>query len=306
MKAVVIEKFGGTDELKVAEVTTPVPGNTEILIEVDHAAVNPVDWKIREGKLAGALPHDFPIILGWDAAGTVKAKGSAVKVFQEGDRVFVYCRKPVVKMGSYAEYLTVDSSAAATVPLVGLTAWQALFEVASLEAGETVLVTAASGGVGGYAVQFAKHAGARVYGTCSTKNLGYVRELGAEAIDYTDGPFARSLREREPEGVDVVFDCVGGDTLKASYDLVKRGGRLVTIVDTPDADAAAARGIRAAYHFVYPNGTQLTRIGGLIGEGKVKVLPFDTLPLSRVGEAHGLSEGRHQRGKIALKVKGGL
>lgn len=319
MKAVVIDRFGGVDELKVRELPDPIPGPGEIRIRVAYSGVNPVDYKIREGHLVGHLPHDFPLIPGWEAAGTVDAVGSDVGGFEFGQAVFAYCRKPVVKMGTYAELVTVRAEAvapvpeglslpvAASVPLVALTAWQSLFGFAGLKAGESVLVNGASGGVGGYAVQFAKLVGAKVYATCGRGNLGYVKELGADVpIDYTTADFGSAVLQREPAGVDFVMDCVGGETLKQSYALAKVGGRLVSIVDTPEASRAAERNLKAGYVFVSPNGEELASIGALLAARKIVPLPIEELPIAQVAEAHRRSETRHVRGKLVLKVGGGF
>jgi NADPH:quinone reductase-like Zn-dependent oxidoreductase len=319
VKAVVVDKFGGVDTLRIADVADPSPGPTEVLIRVDYAGVNPVDYKIRQGHLKDHLPHELPLIPGWDAAGVVESVGAKVTGFSPGDRVFAYCRKPVVKMGAYAELIAVEEAAAAkvpgtlsaaaasTVPLVSLTAWQALTEFAGLRSGESVLIHGGAGGVGGYGIQFARHLGAKVYSTAGKSNLAYLKELGAHhPLDYTAGDVGETLKELEPAGVDVVFDAVGGETLARSYSLLKTGGRLVSIVDVPDAARAAERKLKAGYHFVYPNGRQLADIAALLESGKVRGLPFEELPISQVRLAHEKSESRHVRGKLTLKVRGGF
>jgi len=315
MKAIVIDSFGGSEKLHWAEVPTPVPGPDEVLVKIAYTAVNPVDYKIRDGHLTGMLPHHFPLILGWDASGEIEAVGSNVKNWKTGDSVFAYARKPTVQWGTYAEYTALEAkniarkplrlshAQAAGVPLVALTAWQALFETAELKAGETVLVHAGAGGVGGYAVQFAKNQGATVLSTAGPKNQGFLKELGVHhPIDYSAQPFAKSVHAIAPEGVDVVFDCVGGETQAQSFALLKRGGRLVSIVDTPDADLSERLGIKSAFVFVRPDGAELTRIAELIDAGKVQVLPVVEMRLDQAAEAHRESEARHVRGKIVLKV----
>ena len=193
MKALVMDSFGGPEKLHWAEVPTPVPAANEVLVQIAYAGLNPVDWKIADGHLQKMLPHHFPLILGWDAAGTITQVGKDVKTWKAGDKVFAYCRKPAVQWGTYAEYITLEAgnvakapsnltfAQAAGVPLVALTAWQALHEVALLKPGENILVHAGAGGVVGYAVQFAKNQGAKVFSTAGTKNQGFLKELG---VDY--------------------------------------------------------------------------------------------------------------------------
>ncbi|MSQ77514.1 MAG: NADP-dependent oxidoreductase [Nitrospiraceae bacterium] len=172
MKAITIEKFGGPEVLKMNTVPTPIPLDNEVRIKISYAAINPVDWKIREGHLADMIPHHFPLILGWDLAGVIDSVGRNVKLFKVGDKVYSYARKPEVQWGTYAEYITLDESMvslipkslteeqSATIPLVGLTAWQALHDFSQIKEGMTVLVLGGAGGVGGFAIQFAKAAGA--------------------------------------------------------------------------------------------------------------------------------------------------
>lgn len=316
MKALVIDSFGGPEKLHWADVPTPVPTASQVQVEIAYTAVNPVDYKIREGHLTGVLPHHFPLILGWDASGKISAVGADVKDWKVGDDVFAYCRKPEVQWGTYAEYVTlegkdvaarpknVSAAQAAGIPLVALTAWQALFEGAELKAGEKVLVHAGSGGVGGYAVQFARNAGATVLSTAGPKNQGFLKELGAQhPIDYSKVSFAQVAKEVAPEGLDVVLDCVGGETLAQSFSVLKRGGRLISIVDTPDKDLSERLGIKSAWIFVRPDGKQLTEISQLIEAGKVQALPIAEMALAQAAEAHRESENRHIRGKIVLKVK---
>lgn len=315
MKAMVIDGFGGADKLHWAEVETPAPGPGEVLIKLAATSVNPVEWKIREGYLAKAFPHHFPLILGWDAAGTVAALGAGVSGFTVGEKVFAYCRKPEVQWGTYAEYVVMDAAAvapapanlsleeAATLPLVGLTSWQAMFDTAQLSAGQTVLIHAGAGGIGSLAIPLAKARGARVLTTARAANHDYVRALGADlAIDYTTRPFADAVRQAVPEGVDVVFDTMGGTTQADSWATLKTGGFLVSIVDRPDQAAAAAKGLRAAYVFVSPNGAELREIAALVEAGKVNPPAIEILPLERAADAQEQSRAHHVRGKIVLKI----
>jgi len=316
VKAIILEKFGGTNRLQLAELPQPEMTDDEVLIEVAYAGVNPVDWKIREGYLKEALPHQLPIIPGWECAGTIKKVGGRVQRFSPGEKVYAYCRKPLVQWGAYCELVAVSEKSiarapkqmkaeeAAGVPLAALTAFQVLFDVANLKKDETVLIHAGAGGVGSFAIQFAKNAGARVLTTARQINHEYVKQLGADvALDYTARPFPVSLREIEAQGVDVIFDCAGGETLSQSYGCLKAGGRLVTIVDQPTIPADAPQGIKAQYHFVTPSGRQLTEIAALIDAGKIKAPALQILPLADAAKAQELSRAGRTRGKIVLKVK---
>jgi len=312
MKAIAIEEYGGPEKLKLMEFPVPEPAGNEVLMRVKAAGVNPVDWKIREGRLKTRLPNSFPIIPGWDAAGVVEQTGPAAGQFRLGDEIFAYCRKPVVQHGTYAEFVAVaaDSAAlkpanlsfeeAASIPLAALTASQALFDAAGLKSGERVLIHAAAGGVGGFAVQLARKAGALVYGTAGARNHEYVRSLGAaEVIDYTADDYRRAL---PPEGVDVVFDCVGGEVLETSVDAVKEGGRLVSILGSPDAEKAASRQCAVFYVFVRPDGSRLRELAAMFEKGEMKTHISAVFPLEEASRAHRLIEEGHTRGKIVLRI----
>jgi len=313
---VVIDAFGGPERLRVAEVHKPSPLAGEVLIEVHCTSVNPVDWKIREGMLAEMFPYEFPIVPGWDAAGVVAAVGKGETGFAAGDRVYAYCRKPKIQHGTYAEYVTMAADAvapmprtlgfeaAATIPLTGLTAWQSLFDVAKLSAGQKVLIHAGAGGVGSLAIQFARHAGATVYTTARLQNHTYVKGLGADAaIDYTRQQFVEAVRALAPEGIDLVFDTVGGHVQKESYKTLRPGGMLVSIVNIPVPEESSAYGARTNFVFVSPNGEQLRRIAALIDSGVVKPAAHEVLPLEKAAEAQERSRGGHLRGKIVLRIK---
>jgi NADPH2:quinone reductase len=311
-----IETFGGPEVMQPSYVHPPEPVDTEVLIEIAYAGVNPVDWKIREGMLSGLFPHEFPVIPGWDAAGTVKGVGKNVTEFRIGDRVYAYCRKPKVRFGTYAEFVTMDHAAvalmpknvgfaeAASIPLAGLTAWQSLFDAANLSAGDGVLIRGGAGGVGSLAIQFAKHAGAKVYTTARKANHEYVTSLGADvAIDYAAEDFADAVRKREPGGIDLVCDAVGGGAHRKCYHVLKRGGMLVSIVDPPDEEMARSFGVKTAYVFVSPDGEQLRRITALVDSGAVRAPVIEEMGLRDAAEAQRRSKAGHVRGKIVLKVR---
>jgi NADPH2:quinone reductase len=316
MKAVVFDAFGGPERLRIAEVHKPAPAAGEVLIEVRCASVNPVDWKIREGMLAEMFPYEFPIVPGWDAAGVVAAVGKGETGFRAGDRVYAYCRKPKIRHGTYAEFVTmaadavapmpgnIDFAAASTIPLAGLTAWQSLFDAAKLSAGQKVLVHAGAGGVGSYAIQFAKHAGATVYTTARRQNHEYVKGLGADAaIDYARENVVDAVRALAPGGVDLVYDTVGGPVQKESYRALKPGGMLVSIVNIPEPEEARPYGARTNFVFVSPDGGQLRKIAALVESGAVKPAAYEEFPLERAAEAQERSRGGHIRGKIVLRIK---
>lgn len=315
MKAIVIEQFSNSDQLKMTNLPVPKPADNEILIRIAYTAVNPVDWKICEGLLKERLPHQFPLIPGWDASGTIAAIGNKVSQFSVGDKVYAYCRKAEVQWGSYAEYIAVEESsvalkpknlnyaAAAAIPLVGLTAWQALFDVGQLKAGQSILIHAGAGGVGSMAIQFAKNAGAKVYTTASQKNHAYVKQLGAiHPIDYTKDNFISHIKAFEPKGIDMVLDTMGGHVLQESLKVIKPGGHLVSIVEKPDPAAAEAHQIQPGYVFVRPNGKQLTEITRLIEEGKVIAPHIEEMQLEDAAFALQKVKKGHTMGKIVLKV----
>lgn len=317
MKAVLIENFGDVKQLHMGVISTPKPNENEILIEIHYTSVNPVDWKIREGLFKGRLPHEFPIIPGWDAAGVVTAVGKNVTKFNIGDRVFAYCRKPTIQWGTYAEFVTVNAdhaalmpkdinfSQAAAIPLVSLTAWQALFDYAKLKHGESILIHAGAGGVGGFAISFAKNAGAKVYTTASEENHSYVKKLGAHvAIDYHKQNFAEVIKKLEPRGLDVVFDTIGGETINKSIELLKPNSRLVSIVTPrPEKELIEPKNIQFNYVFVSPNGAELDEIASLIEQGKVFIPHIEEMNLSDAAKAQERSRDGHIKGKIVLKVK---
>jgi NADPH2:quinone reductase len=316
MKAVALEAYGGPGQLRLMDLPVPVPGDDEVLIELAYTSVNPVDWKIREGQLKDRMPNMFPIIPGWDAAGTVKEVGRNVTRFKGGERVFAYCRKPTVQWGTYAEYVTMDArhvalmpknlsfAGAAAIPLVGLTAWQSVFDSACLDRGQSVLIHAGAGGVGGMAIQFARHVGAKVYATASRRNHDYVRALGAaHVIDYTTENFVDAISRLEPDGVDVVLDTVGAEVYRASFAALKRGGYIVSIRQHPDEQLNAQHGVRSGYVFVRPDGEQLGAIAYLIEEGVVRPPEIEEMRLEDAAAAQEKSRAGHVRGKIVLRIR---
>jgi NADPH:quinone reductase-like Zn-dependent oxidoreductase len=303
MKAIRIERYGNEEVMELAEVERPTRGAGEVLVKVQAAAVNPVDWKIREG--AGEMfGLKLPLILGCEVAGTVEAGGSGD--FAAGDEVYGYLS---AHSGGYAEYVAasasefvrkpkqIDFDTAASVPVGALTAWQGIFDLGKLVSGQRILITAASGAVGSMAVQLAKAKGARVIGTGSGRNEEFVRKLGAdEFIDYKKARF-----EEEASGVDVVFDTVGGETQERAFQTLKRGGFLVSTVSPPSEDKAKEFGVTVAMVRMMPKPDQLAEINRLVESGKLKVRVAMVLPLAEVKKAHRLSADGHAGGKIILR-----
>jgi NADPH:quinone reductase-like Zn-dependent oxidoreductase len=308
MKAVRIHGYGGPDTLRWEDAPCPRPAAGEIVVRVHAAGVNPVDWKVREGYLKEIMPRTFPMIPGWDFSGVVAATGSGVRRLREGDEV--YSRPDLARDGAYAEYIavkeaevamkprTIDHAHAAAVPLACLTAWQALFDTAKISRGQRVLIHAAAGGVGTFAVQLAKWKGAYVIGTASPRNHEFVRQLGAdEVIDYTTTRFEDVVHD-----VDMVFDTMAGEVQNRSWKTLKPGGVLVSILGPPSAEDAQAHGVRGALVFVRPNAEQLTVIAELIDSRTLKPIVETILPLAEARRAQDLSQAGHVRGKIVLRV----
>jgi len=308
MKAVVIHEYGDPAVLKYEDVPRPEPKDDQLLIRVIAAGVNPVDGLIRSGMFAKEGNRVFPIILGGDVAGVVEKVGSKITKFKAGDPVFAYVS--LDNSGGYAQYALVTEREAApkpksltyveaaAVPVVAMTAWQALVDTAKLASGQTVLIHGGSGGVGSFAIQIAKARGAKVIATASTANQDFLKQLGADVtIDYTKQKF-----EDVAKDVDVVLDSVGKDTLARSYGLVKKGGIIVSIVARPNQSQLQKHGIRGAALSVEPNSEELAEIGKLIDDKKIKVIVSQTFPFSEARKAHEQVATGHTRGKIVLRI----
>ncbi|HXS58892.1 MAG TPA: NADP-dependent oxidoreductase [Hanamia sp.] len=308
MKAIRIHEFGGPEVLKYEDAPTPEPASDEVLIKIFATGVNPIDYKIRSGHAQGKFPVQLPLIPGWDVSGEIEKAGSDILNFKVGDEV--YGRPDPTRDGTYAEFVVVKASQvngkpksishdkAAAVPLAGLTAWQALFDHGNLQSGQKVLIHAASGGVGHFAVQFAKWKGAHVIGTCSEDNIDFLFDLGAdEVIDYRTEKF-----EEKVVDVDLVFDLIGGDTQKRSISVIKNGGTLVTTVQPVSQEEAKAKNIRVEGFMALSIPEELQQIADLIDSGKVKPCVSEIFPLQSAAEAHKKMEEGHVRGKLVLKV----
>jgi NADPH:quinone reductase-like Zn-dependent oxidoreductase len=311
MKAVVINQYGSKEVLEEQEITLPELKEHQVLVKEYATSINPIDWKLREGYLKQMFDWPFPIILGWDVAGVITAVGSSVTDWKVGDKVFA--RPETTRFGTYAEETIVDDhllakipenvsfEEAAAVPLAGLTAWQALFDHGSLKKGEKVLIHAGAGGVGTYAIQFAKEAGAYVITTASEKNHELLKKLGAdEVIDYHTTDFTEVLSD-----IDLVFDTMGGEVQKNSFSVLKSDtGRLISIVGIEDENLAKEKNIKAEGIWLQTNGKQLQEIADLMASEKVISIIGEVFPFSRQGvyDAHTLSETHHAVGKIVIKV----
>ncbi len=307
MKAVQINDFGDRSVLELNNIAIPTPTENEVLIKVRSASVNPVDWKIREGYLQPMLNHSLPLTLGWDVSGEVTAVGAKVTDLKVGDAV--YSRPDIAKNGSYAEYMTAAADEvalkpttltwqeAAGIPLAALTAWQALYEIAKIQAGERVLIHAGSGAVGQFAIQLAKLRGAYVYTTTSARNTELVLGLGADqSIDYHQEDFS------ELKDLDVVFDTIGGETQANGWKTLKKGGRLVSVVGNPDEATAAEHGVSAFFCFVQPNREQLKELAAHADAGQLKVNIDSEFGLDQIAQAHERSETGRAQGKIIINV----
>jgi len=308
MKAVVIHEYGGPEVLKYEDVPQPEPKQDQLRIRVVAAGVNPVDGMIRSGMFDKEGHRAFPVILGGDISGVAEWVGSNITKFKSGDPVFAYVS--LDNSGGYAQYAVVTEREAApkpksltyveaaAVPIVALTAWQALIDTAKLKAGQTVLIHGGSGGVGSFAIQIAKAHGAKVIATASTANQELLKQLGADvAIDYTKQNFENIAKD-----VDVVLDSIGKDTLARSYGVVKKGGIIVSLVARPDPAELEKHGIRGEALSVDPNSDELSEIGKLIDEKKINVIVSQTFPLSEARKAQEQVATGHTRGKIVLKV----
>ncbi len=308
MKAIRIHQFGDPVVLQYEDVPVPEINDDQILIKVQAAGINPVDWKIRSGQRKQYVDRPFPLILGWDAAGIVEKKGKGATGFEKGDQV--YACTNVSRNGTYAEYVaagkdeaaqkprTLDFIQAAGVPLAAQTAWQCLFEEGSLKRGQRILIHAASGGVGMFAVQFAKAKGAHVTGTTSGKNIDFIRSLGTdEAIDYKTQDFSNIAGE-----MDFVLDTIGGKTQEASWGVLKKGGTLISTLAIQEPRPASASGITGRSMVMASKSSRLKEIGALIERGSVRVIIDTVFPWNEIRQAHELSQSGHARGKIILHV----
>lgn len=333
MKAFIVDQYGDKNGLRFGEMPEPELRDDDVLVQIHSAGVNVLDSRIEKGDFKLLLPYHLPLILGNDVAGVVVRVGSRVQRFKIGDEV--YARPDKDRIGTFAEFITINEAAvaikpkrltmdeAASIPLVGLTAWQVLVEKANLQKGQKVLIHAGSGGVGTFAIQLAKHLGATVATTTSTTNLDWVKKLGADiVIDYKKDDFSAILHD-----YDVVLNSQSGEVLEKSLAVLKPGGKLISISGPPDPDFARAmggswglkmamwlmsygikskakrRGVSYSFLFMRASGEQLDDIGRLIDAGIIRPVVDRIFPFESTNEALVYVEKGHAKGKVVVKVK---
>ncbi|MFI6105531.1 NADP-dependent oxidoreductase [Streptomyces sp. NPDC051310] len=307
MKAISFRRYGGPEVLEYGERPDPKVGPDKVLVRVRAAAVNPVDWKVQAGYLDTALDAFFPVIPGWDVSGVVVQPGIGVTEFGVGDEVMGYVREDVVCHGTFAEYVaapvrtlarkprTLGFEESAALPLAGLTAYQVLHHALRVRAGETLLVHAASGGVGSMAVQIARHLGARVIGAARDTGQDRVREFGAEPVAYGDG-FKARVKALAPHGVDAAFDTVGGQVLKDTANLLAPEGRLASVAD------GEVIGLGGRYCWVRPDPADLAALADLADQGALTVRVAATFPLEKAADAQRANREGGLHGKVVVTV----
>jgi len=333
MKAFILDKYKKRGALRLGDMPEPALGDEDVLIDIHAAGFNPLDSKIRDGAFKPILPYRPPLILGHDMAGTVARVGSRVRRFKVGDEV--YARPRDGRIGTFAERISIHEAdlalkpknltmeEAASIPLVGLTAWQALVERAGLRKGQKVLIHAGSGGVGTFAIQLAKHLGATVATTTSTANVDLVRGLGADVvIDYKKQDFEKVL-----SGYDVVLNSLDGDTLQKSLSVLKPGGKLISISGPPDPDfahqqrlnwflrqvlhllsfsiraKAKRRGVSYSFLFMRADGGQLSHITSLIEAGAIRPIVDRVFPFEATNEALAYTDTGRSKGKVVATLR---
>ena len=311
MRAMVIDEWCGPEGIREADVAPPPVAPDGLLVRVRAAGVNPVDTRVRGGYMKEKLPFHFPLVLGWDVAGVVEKAGPAVTAFKPGDEVYGYIRRHHLQYGTYAEYTTATDTyfahkpaelsfeEAAALPLAGLTAHQAL-ETTGVRGGETFFVGGGAGGVGHLAVQLAIARGAHVIATASERNQDFLRGLGADPIDYTNGDVPARVRERTGDGgADATLDLFGGDGREVAFASLRSGGRLASVAQPPPGPRD---GYEVHYIFVRPDGDELRELAELVQGGQLRPHVEEVFPLERAAEAHERLEGGHVRGKLVLSV----
>ena len=332
MKAFILDRYGKKQALRLGDMPEPVPGPDDVLVEVEAAGLNVLDSKIRNGEFKQILPYKTPLVLGYDLAGTVIGVGANVRRFKPRDAV--YARPRDGQVGTFAARIAVNEAdvalkpanlsmaEAASIPLVGLTAWQVLVDCAHIRPGQKVLIHAGSGGVGTFAIQLAKHLGATVATTTSAANAAMVKALGADiVIDYRSQKF-----EEELSGYDVVLNSLDGKTLEKSLKVLKRGGKLISISGPPDPAFARAQGLNAvlrlvvrlisagirrkakragvdySFLFMRADGEQLGRITKLIEDGAIRPVVDRTFPFEKLNDAFAYLDTGRAKGKVVVTL----
>lgn len=316
MKAVFFEEFGGPEVLQIATLPEPNLVDGHLLIDVHYAGVNPIDWKARRGIYTKIFEHQFPIVAGFDYAGTVRAVGKGVSGFAVGDRVNGMNLGKTLHHGTYAEVTLgpaqsvahipdeLSFEAAAAIPSGGLTAGQSLIDFGDLGPGQSVLIQAGAGGVGSLAIQLAKQRGATVFTTARANDLDYVRNLGADyAIDFETQDFVHVTREHFPEGLNLVVDMIGGETLIRGYETLCKGGRMALLVGQPDPLLDEKFGVHSEFVFTVSNAKRLSELSAMLVEGSIKPPETKVMALEDAVKAQTESEKGNVRGKLVLKVQ---
>ena len=311
MKAAYYEKFGDLNQIKVGELDKPESTEGEVLIKVKAAGVNPVDAAVARGMLKDAIPAEFPVIPGWDVAGVIEDRGYSARRFSKGDKVYAYARRPKIKHGTFAEYISIPESYVAKcpdklsmdeaggVPLTGLTAYQSIFDAGKLKGGETIMILGASGGVGSIAIQLANWKGATVIGVAGSTNQDYMKDVGADyTVDYSKGDVGEAVDDIAPDGIDMIFHCSRGDSLAQSHNRLKEGGRLISITNS---DPKRRDDVHFQYVFVEPNAAQLEHLSELADSDALKVPVSKTFKLDDAQKALQEIESLHTRGKTVIK-----
>ncbi|MBS0477042.1 MAG: NADP-dependent oxidoreductase [Proteobacteria bacterium] len=327
MKAVVLDRFGGPEVLRIAQIDRPSLAPGQVVVEVAYASVNPADWKAREGWLARYFQYEFPFVLGFDAAGIVAEVGDGVTRVKPGDRVVTPGNQGMGERGSYAEFVRAAAERviplpervtlrdAATLPTAGMTAWQATLDPRPLGLGSVVVVNGGAGGTGSFAIQLAKMVGARVAATCSPRNFDYVKSLGADhAVDYRAGDVFAALRDWAGGPFDLAVDTVGQGTFVGVLPFMKRGGTVTNIgtliadeeIINPAAAEAAGVTVIPTVSAFPEQPRQLTALVDALAAGRIHAPEITELPLDQAAEAHRSIQGGHVRGKIVLAVNAGL
>ena len=332
MRAFVVSRYGKANNVEAVELPEPEMKDGDVLVQIYAASVNPLDLKIRNGELKPLLPYKLPLVLGNDLAGVVIKAGPNVKRFKPGDEV--YAKPDQDRIGAFAELIAIsenevakkphglDMEQAGSVPLVGLTAWQALVEKANLQEDQKVLIHAGSGGLGTITIQLAKHLGATVATTTSTANIEWVKNLGADiVIDYTKDDFETNLRD-----YDVVIDTQGGETLEKSLQVLRPGGKVISVAGPPEPDFASEfganwfliqamrvlsfqirrkaklRGVTYSFLFVRASGEQLRELGSLIDSGVIRPVVDRVFPFQSTTEALAYVEKGRAKGKVVVRI----
>jgi NADPH2:quinone reductase len=312
MRAAIYPNYGLTEAIKIADIKTPEPGDGEALVRVAYAGINPIDWKVGEGRLKAYFDCEFPLVVGRDISGVIVEVSSEIKHFTNGDKVFAALAMPG---GGLAEYVSIPAhilakapqrtslKECAALPLASLTCWQSLIESAGLARGQIVFILSGAGGTGSLAVQISKSKGATVITTCSPGNFDYVKSLGADFIyDYARDDVIEEIRSRYPDGIDLVFSNVLGELHKKSYSLLRNGGKLVTIGESLCPELGERYGVNEVDLVVRPDGGQLGEISRMVDNGSLRPPSITEFPFERCQEAMRANMSGHTKGKIVVKI----